>query len=339
VVAPACVGLWLLVFCKVGSALLFGIDDLVARVRAFPGLVVNHQASSDYKNWSILPLALGKAFRAETPRSFALLHTTVLVAGTASVLRVVARRRPGVASGALVGFFATMVPSWLLYSAGSYDQLLAVLLLTVTVVDRRSAACVAGVLLGLTHAEVGAVAVLGLALLSAVDVGPRLPMRVWALTGIMAARAALTVWFRAVGQTDDRVSFATEFGVRTPLGFLADTWPVVVWSAAAGGWVIIARALVRPGTPRVRMALAAALILNLGATAITADQSRVMMLTTMPLVVALAAFGLGRDQGPIDAALAGTSHRDALVVGLLAPLTISWVGEIAIAGDPFHLAW
>lgn len=339
-VAPACLGLWLIVFCKVGSGLLFGIDDLVVRVRAFPRLVVQGQASSDYKNWSVLPLALGKAFRAESARSFAVLQTTLLVAGTASVLGGVARRRPAVAVGALIGFFATMLPSWLLFSAGSYDQLLAVLLLAVTLVDRSASACAVGVLVGVTHAEAATVAVIGLALLSAAGIGPRLMIRLWALTGIVAARAALTIWFRAAGQNNDRFSFATEFGVATPLGFLADTWPVVVWSAASGGWLIIASQFSGTRERRTRMAIVAALALNFAATAITADQSRVIMITTMPLVVALAAFGADRDHHPAgDAALAVARGGDALVIGLLAPLTISWVGEMAIAGSPLHVAW
>jgi hypothetical protein len=120
--------------------------------------------------------------------------------------------------------------------------------------------------------------------------------------------------------------------MRTPLGYLADTWPIVVWSAACGGWLIVAAAV---RDARVLAAVLAALGLNLAVTAITVDQSRVIMLTTMPMVVALAAFG-GASH---PRATTPSVHRNALAIGLLAPVTISWVGGIAVAGNPLHIGW
>jgi hypothetical protein len=280
-------------------------------------------------------LAIGKAVGADSVRSFAALQAVVLVAGSAAVLGTVARRRPETATGALVGFFATMLPSWLLVSGGSYDQMLAVLLLAATLVQRSWAAWLVGLLLGLTHAEAATIAVLGLALLSGAGVGPRRSVRVWTLAGIGAARVAMTVWFRAAGQSGDRVSFVSELGVRAPLGYLADTWPVVVWSAACGGWLIVAAAVRDRGDTRVAGAVAAALALNLAATAITVDQSRVIMLTTMPIVVALAALGGASHRQPTER----PAHGYALAIGMLAPVTISWVGGVAVAGAPLHVGW
>jgi len=226
-----------------------------------------------------------------------------------------------------------MLPSWLLVSGGSYDQLLAVLLLAATLVERPTPAVVIGVLLGLTHAEAATVAVLGLALVSSAQIGPRFSIRAWTLGGIGFARAMLTVWFRLAGQTGDRAGFVSDLGVTTPLGYLAGTWPVVAWSAASGGWLIIANFMSGSIERRARIVVVVALATNLAVTAITVDQSRVIMLTTMPLVVALAAFGdtpSPKDRPPL---------RSALLVGLLAPITISWVGDIAIAGAPFHVNW
>lgn len=334
-VGLACLCLWFAAFGKVGLGLLFGVEDYVDRVRVFPHLVVRGDPTSDYKNWSILPLALGRTVGADSVRTFAALQCVVLVAGTIAVLGGVARRRPEMARLALVGLFATMLPSWLLISAGSYDQLLALLLLAATLVERPALALVAGVLLGVTHAEAATVAVLGLAFLSAARIGPRLGVRLWTLAGIGIARAALTVWFRIAGQADDRVSFVSDLGVRTPLRYLADTWPVVLWSAACGGWLIVADFLHTNRQVRVRAAVLVALGLNLAAAAITVDQSRVIMLTTMPIVVALAAFG------PVPGHRETRSPvlRSALVIGVLAPVTVSWVGAVAVAGDPLHVGW
>lgn len=326
--------LWLAAFGKVGFGLLFGAEDYVERVHRFPRLTVSGDVASDYKNWSILPLAVGRAFGADSVRSFAIVHAAVLVGGATAVFGGVARGHPEVASRALFGFFATMVPAWLLVSGGSYDQLLAVLLLAATLVDRRGTAPLVGVLLGLTHAEVATVAVLGLTVLSIAGIGPRPRVRLWTLAGIGAARVALTVWFGAAGQTGDRVSFVAEYGVSTPLGYLADTWPVVLWSAACGGWLFLVDA-VRGADTRTRIAVIAALVLNCGSAAITVDQSRVIMLTTMPIVVVLAAFG---PPGERLASAPGV-HRNAVAIGILAPVTISWVGGVAIAGAPLHVGW
>jgi hypothetical protein len=46
--------LWLLVFAKVGSSLIYGIDDLIVRVRALPDLIVTGNSTSGFKNWSVL---------------------------------------------------------------------------------------------------------------------------------------------------------------------------------------------------------------------------------------------------------------------------------------------
>jgi hypothetical protein len=332
-VAAACLALWVVIFAKVGVGLVFGAHDYVVRVRTFPHLQIAGDAGADYKNWSVLPLAIGRAVGADSVRSFAALQAALLVTGTAGIIGAVACRRPEAASRAVLGFFATMLPGWLLVSGGSYDQLLAVVLLAATLVEQPKLAIVIGVLLGLTHAEAATVAVLGLALLSSAQIGPRLPARLWLLGGIALARGTLTLWFHAAGQTGDRAGFVSDLGITTPLGYLANTWPIVIWSAAAGGWLVLASSMSGTRDRRARVLVVTALATNLAVTAITVDQSRVMMLTTMPLVVALAAFedtASSKHAPPL---------RQALLVGLLAPITISWVGDVAIAGAPFHVNW
>lgn len=331
--------LWFVVFAKVGSGLVFGIGELLRRVQVFPRLVISGEALSDYRNWAVLPLALGRLVGADTARSFAGLQAVLLVVGTVGVLATVARRRPEVACGAVVGLFATMVPSWLLYSMGSYDQLLVVLLLAMTLADARATSSVCGLLLGLTHAEAAVTGLIGLGALSHVGVGPPPKPRYWGLGGVLVSRVALTVWFRIAGQSGDRFTFVSEFGLGKLLGFFADTWPCILWSAAAGGWLIIASRFTVFREKRVMQVIAAVLVFNLLVSAVTADQSRVVMIITLPLVVALAAFPPDTPVPTTPARLPALVNGAALMIGLLAPLTISWVGEIAIAGRPFDLRW
>jgi hypothetical protein len=63
------------------------------------------------------------------------------------------------------------------------------------------------------------------------------------------------------------------------------------------------------------------------------------MITTFPLVVALAAFTSRADDPPEVRSIAAGVRVAGGVVGLLAPLTVSWVGEIFPMGDPFRVHW
>jgi hypothetical protein len=331
--------LWGLVFAKVGSSLIFGIDDLLLRVRALPDLIVSGDATSDYKNWSVLPYAVGRVLGADTATSFAAVQFVVLVVGSAGVIGALARRRPMDAVHASLGLFACMTPAWVMFNMGTYDQLLVVLLLAVTLVDRPAVAAVLGVLIGATHAEAGVVALIGLLALSAVGLGPRVVTRAWAIGGVLACRAALTVWFRLAGQSGDRFAFVSQYGFGRLIGYLADTWPVVVWSAAAGGWVIIIGSLLIRRSTRLTAVVLGVLAFNLAVTAITADQSRVIMLTTFPLVVALSVYAVQPEDPPQAHDLALAVRVTGAAVGLLAPLTVAWVGDIFLMGDPFQLHW
>jgi hypothetical protein len=341
-VTAGVLGLWALVFAKVGTGLIFGIDDLVARSKALPDLLVSGRATDDYINWSVLPLAIGKLFGAGTRRSFAFVQFVILVPGSVAVLALTARRRPLVAANASLGLFACMVPAWALFSMGTYDQLLIVLLLAATLADRPLPGALVGLAIGATHAEAGAIVVLGLLALSAVDLGPRAAVRAWTLAGIVASRLVVTIWFRLEGQSGDRFTFVEEYGLSKLVGYLVDTWPYVLWSAAAGGWVIIIGTLAVGRSRRLTSVVVAILALNVATTAITADQSRVIMLLSFPLVVALAAFSPRPDGGSAVANVPGTLRTlrvTGAIVGLLAPLTISWIGEVAAVGDPFAVHW
>ena len=55
--AGACLAMWITVYVKVGSGLDFAINDYISRAQSLPELKVTG-GPDDYRNWSILPLAL-----------------------------------------------------------------------------------------------------------------------------------------------------------------------------------------------------------------------------------------------------------------------------------------
>jgi hypothetical protein len=328
---------WLLVFAKTGSRLDLSAHDYVARAAELPSLLVTGDPLVDYRNWSVLPLVLGRLLAARTTAAFASVQFVVMLAGSAAVIAWTAARRPRVALAALLALFSTTVPSYAMFFMGSYDQLLLVALVGIAVGDRRRAAVLFGMIIGLTHGELGVIAVAGLVALSAVGVGPSMRVRLWGLGGVVGARLALTVWFAAAGQPSDRFSYIEAYGLERMIDYFGATWPVILLTVAGGGWVIIAAALAERRSSRVALVVAGVIVVNLAVSAITIDQSRVAMLTSLPLVVTLAAFPPSRRAARPPWAVAAPFV--AAAIGLLLPFWISWVGDTWRFGDPFDLAW
>jgi hypothetical protein len=328
---------WLLVFAKTGSAFDISIHDYVARANALPSLTILGDALADYRNWSLLPLVIARTLGVGSGDSFAALQCVILVVGTALVIAAASRRHAGLAVGAALALFATMVPSYALYFMGSYDQLLVVALVAVVLVERPGHAAAVGVVIGLTHAEVGVVSLAGLLVLALIGVGHSVRSRAWALGGVVAARLALTVVLAIGGQSSDRSTYISEYGLDRLLESFADVWPLIVLTAAAGGWVIVATAIAERRDVRFALVVAVILAVNVAVSAVTIDESRVVMLTTLPLILTLAAF-------PPHAAAtrpwwARAAPGVATAIGLATPLVFAWVGEAWRFGDPFHVGW
>jgi hypothetical protein len=328
---------WFLVFAKTGSALDLSIADYVARSRSLPTVLIAGDATADYRNWSMLPLVLGRLAMARTQATFATVQFLAMVVGSTAIVAWTARRRPDVALLAVLALFATTVPAYAMYFMGSYDQLLLVVLLGVAVADSRRAAVVLGAVVGVTHAEVGVIALAGLLALSIVRVGPPVRIRAWALAGVVAGRLALTIWLAVAGQSSSRLTFVEEYGLDRLVGYFADTWPVVALTAAGGGWVIVVAALAERRSWRIAAVVIAVVAVNLAVAAITLDQSRVVMLTTLPLVVTLAAFPPSRRRDRPWWAV-GAPYA-AAGAGLAMPLIVSWVGRTWRFGESFHHGW
>ena len=322
--------LWLAIWAKVGVNFVFGIDVTVDRARQFPALLQSGDPLSDWSIWSILPVLIGHVVQATTRTSCAVLHTTILIGGVAATLVAFSRRAgPEVAQRALLALFATSVPAYLIFSSGSYDQLLTLLLFAGALSAGRRWPIAIGVLIGLTHAELGLLASMMLLVLALAGVGPSIGSRVRLLVGVVVARVALTVWFNARGLHHDRFAFIRAYGLDTLLGQLPNSWPVALWSVLCGGWIIVGGFVADTRSRRVANALAVCLVLAVAAMIVTVDQSRVLMLAAMPVVVTIAIHAPGPPR----------RLRASVAVGLLAPLCVSVAGTTLIFGDPFSVAW
>jgi hypothetical protein len=322
--------LWLAVWAKVGVNFAFGIDVTVDRARRFPSLLPSGDPLTDWSIWSILPVAIGHVVHATTRVSYAVVQTLLLIGGLATVLADVGRRSGvDVARRALLALFATSVPAYLVFSTGSYDQLLTVLLFAGALSTGRRWPIAIGLLIGLTHAELGGLAAVMLLVLAAAGVGPPVSARLRLLAGVLAARVALTVWFNARGLHHDRFAFIRAYGLDTLLGQLPDSWPVALWSVMCGGWIIVAGFAADTRSRRCTVALAVCLALAVAAMIVTVDQSRVLMLAAMPVVVTIAVHAPGPPR----------RLQASVAVGLLAPLCVSVAGTTLIFGNPFAIAW
>ena len=236
---------------------------------------------------------------------------------------------------ATLALFATSVPAHVMFFMGSYDQLLVVLLLALALSCTAVRSTVIGVLLGLTHAEIGFVAAADLALLAAVGVGPRPRPRLFSLGGVLAGRFMVMVWLYAHGAGNDRFTFIERYGISRTLTYFMNTWWTVLWSILAGGWVILIAFMVRYGQWRAKAAVAAIVAVNIALILITVDQSRVAMLATVPTVIVLAVFARSEGRPTVSLPVAWA----AFAVGMVAPLVVSLAGTNFTFGRPFWLGW
>lgn len=339
VAGTAVVAAWIAVFAKVGSGLDFGARDFIVRSQALPRQLVTGSPLEDYRNWSLLPLALQRLAGASSTRSAALVTAVTLLAGTLVVLVAVARRR-GTEFGlsAVAALFSTSVPPWVMFFMGGYDQLLVVLLVLVSVARGRKTIVVTGALLSLTHAEVGALSLLGLAGLSWAD-GDReqLEVRLRGLGAVLACRVVLGLWFAILGQTSTRLSFIVDYGPSTLVGHFVDSWPMILVSTAGGGWLLIADTVVASPRGRHTMVTACYLAATMAIVAFTLDESRIAALLMLPVLIGLATSTVRPSGSPsrrrvVLAAAAG--------IGLALPLNVVWIGDVYWRlGHPFVIGW
>jgi hypothetical protein len=228
--------------------------------------------------------------------------------------------------------FATFVPVHSLRFAGGYDNVLLLGLFVAVVVDRPVAAAITGVVLGMTHAEIGAVAVLGLVGLAWCGLGPPVRQRLWTLAGIAAGRIALTVWLATEHVHGDRLDFITAYGVSRLVHEAGRQWWLIAWEAAGAGWVIVAAVLLRRRSAPVAAIVGATVLATAAVVAVTVDESRVAGLMMFTTVVALAAYGG-----------AGRRHRAICAAAALVTLLVPWHpvfdGVRVSVAAPFRWGW
>ena len=229
---------------------------------------------------------------------------------------------------ALLVFLAFPVAAVPFFWVG-YDSLTVVLLAGILLAARSGAAVVAlGVLGGLQHAEIVVVcALFGLAYLSLVraeerpaGIGRR--TMVLAILGAVVGRAALEVLFRARGiEVSSRAQEAFDNLSAAPAQFVGAI-VLVVLSGVGVGWVMLILGwrthvvgVVAPGVP---------LVLALGVSVISLDQTRVFALVSL-YVVLMAVVTNARLMSQVSARMVGV----VVILFLLYPGIWVWEGEVS----------
>lgn len=229
---------------------------------------------------------------------------------------------------ALVVFLAFPVAAVPFFWVG-YDSLTLVLLVGILLAARNGAAVVAlGVLGGMQHAEIVVLcALLGLVYLSLVHLddrpaGIRRRTMVLAILGAVVGRAALEVIFRARGiEVSSRAQEAFDNLSAAPAQFVG-AFVLVVLSGVGVGWVVLMLGwrthvvgVVASGVP---------LVLALGVSVISLDQTRVFALASM-YVVLLAVVTNAKVMSQMSGRMIGV----VVVLVLLYPGIWVWEGEVS----------
>ncbi len=276
--------------------------------RTGPGKIPNVETFEIIANgWPTIPMGPETAYVLRVPLgqivygflpqqgtgTYLALHLACLL-GTGVLLLAWMCRRLGARTGLVAGGILVLSPitAVLLLWIGMYDafSVLTWVLLLMTLDRRAPWQFAAAVLAGVQNFEQVLVGLLMLLLV------PRLPARMgfrpqamWLLAGAVAGRIALELYFRSVGATPGgRATFLSWDTLSSLLASTAANGPLVLWSALAGLWGFAIAALLASWagwSRRERLQLVLALGGWVLACAITADHTRVLAMTSFPLVV------------------------------------------------------
>jgi len=287
-----CAAVCLWVVWRTGPGKVRALDLAEATARGWPTVAV--PADSQYILREPLGQLLYRLLPVHGTTIFLGLHALCLLASGVVLVGWLCRRLGGT-SGLLAAMIVALAPvsAVLLLWIGMYDAfaILAWVVVLVTLGRRPGWQLAAGVLAGFQDFEQMTVGLLMVALLPdwprAAGLRPRVA---YLLGGTVAGKFALEVYLHAVGAgPGSRLSYLARGDVFSGLlGSAAADAPLLVWSALAGLWGFALKALYDSwgGWPRhQRAGLVLAVGLWFGAGALGWEHTRVLALTSFPLVV------------------------------------------------------
>lgn len=262
----------------------------------------------DYLLTNLTGPTLARVLQQTEPHEYARLHLVVLLLGLGAVI-VVAHRRFGYEVARLLCILVAASPAltvcmeWL----GQPDALTFPLALGIVVARRRPAAFALAALLGLTHAEQGAIAALvgTVVRLVIVEAGPDDPIRrrvsielVTLVGGVAAGRVVTELYLRVndIVITTPRTSFL-DLGVSGFVEHHLQSNGVILYALWGPLWIGIAVTAIRfarsgaawpDDLRRHWLLLGGAALLAVVPMLATLDETRVYSLTTAPLLVGAA---------------------------------------------------
>ncbi len=304
ILALAAVCLWVL--WRTGPGKVPGVEGFENIARGWPTIDMTPQTAY------VLRVPLGQIAYGLLPRqgsgAYLALHLSCLI-GTAIVLVAWMCHRLGTRAGLVAGGVLALAPvtAVLLLWIGMYDafSVFAWVVLVVALAHRGPWQLAAAALAGFQNFEQVVVGVLMLLLLPRLtrSLGLR-PRALWLVPGVLAGKVALELYLRSVGATPgSRLTFLSDWDVFSHvLGTTAANGPLIIWSALAGLWGFALTALVTswgrwPWRDKLQLLLAVGVWFV--SAAITADHTRVLAITSFPVVVlgAMAIADRHRDLG------------------------------------------
>lgn len=327
---------------RAGPTVTPALDSLVAAARIWPQRLPDEFAA--FYTDSPLGLLLARTLGLGTAGSYLWLS---LVATTAAALSLAAwawitapaSQRWRAARLTVLAPVVGVMAAWL----GFYDpwtMLAWAVVLFAWLSGSRTLLVLSGVLVGFQHFEHGLLGLIALVLVwHAVshDVPSRLRLSNpgWSLVGIFAGKAVLlTMFLASESSATGRASWVGVYvGDWTKVA--VNTAPILLWSLFAGSWAIVVAFWMSQPRARARLALLAALMVGLAATALSGDRPRVFVIVMAPALLLLTIAYLQRRQDQT------TELRIVESVVWLAPVVTLWGAEVVYANviDQLVTTW
>ena len=281
---------------RVGIQTSVALEDDAARALAWPNPDLS--GLNSYTRTSPVGPILFKLSSSESPLIYLVIH---VVAGLVAIglLSWWAYKTVTVSSNRVRGIrLVALAPitGMIFLSLGNYDPFTVIGIALALIAWQRSSRLglvLAGVYLGVAHFEQAAVAVVGwslaaMALSSSPCFAPMKRSPIWALMGVVAGKVLLSVYFvvEGINPSEGRGAYFLDLTwPRMALVASINHFPVLLLSVFAGLWAAALFVFFRLPDNRRRLLLVASLILPTVVSTTTLAQSRVFVMTTLPIAM------------------------------------------------------
>lgn len=292
----------------------------------------------EYTGMSVISPILARIVGIDSSVGLFLLHLILLLALAALVVMFIWKRfkERTARMFVLTAIAASGFPVVALGMVGSYDLWTFAAAVILVLGRRMWLAAIAGLLLGLTNFEQGAVALAAVALCAVALDRNFLKQVLAAALALLAARLGLQVWYASDGvDLETRAALLGPSFGQSLKGF-ARMWPIQLYSWFSAAWVVVLAALFNLDLRKRLVVLVGLVFIPAAATVATLDGTRVFVAVSLPsFMLLIARTAIISEPDPHGRKSLGFQSVVTMAIMMVTPGIITWYrGNIWVPWAP-----